>query len=343
VRVYDPSPMVTTQPRRRLRVLAVALGVLAAAVVVEIALGVTHWGVWEPRQSDYHFIKRAGEAYWVGDPRHPPEHVWDRDPYGCLPEGARMTYPLNSQGLRGPEPDPFRPKVLFVGDSFTFGEGVAYEDTFVARVERALARRGGPPPQAIDAGVPGYGTVEEAARLPELLREHAPQAVVVVYVPNDPIPLDEAIVRDDLLNTASPGGGPRLLRLIAGAWRSGDTDRAVERWYDSYYFGEHAARWEAARTALDEMRQRCASANASFAVVIFPLLHRLRERPFARIHATVAAACRETGVEVLDLTAALSVRPEKELWVHPTDHHPNARAHGLAAAAIAPLLDSLLR
>jgi hypothetical protein len=57
----------------------------------------------------------------------------------------------------------------------------------------------------------------------------------------------------------------------------------------------------------------------------------------------VTAACREAGVEVLDLTAALSVRPEKDLWVHPTDHHPNARAHGLAATAIAPLVDSLLR
>ena len=335
--------MVTTQPRRRLRVLAVLLGVLAAAVVAEIALGVTHWGVWEPRQAEYHFVKREGESYWVADPRHPPEHVWDRDPYGCLPPGARMTYPLNSHGMRGPEPDPFRPKVLFVGDSFTFGEGVAYEDTFVARVERALARRGGPPPQAIDAGMPGYGTVEEAARLPEYLRELAPQAVVVVYVPNDPIPLDEEIDREDLLVAGSAGGGPRLFRLIAGAWRGAGSDRAVERWYDSYYFGEHAKRWEAARTSLDEMRRRCASANASFAVVIFPLLHRLHERPFARIHATVRAACDEAGIQVLDVTDALAVRSEKDLWVHPTDHHPNSRAHALAAAPIVPLVDSLLR
>lgn len=335
--------MVTTQPRRRVRVLAVALGVLAAALVGEIALAVTHWGVWEPRQADYHFVKRSADAFWVADPKHPPEHVWDGDPYDCLPTGARMTYPLNSRGLRGPEPDVFRPKVLFVGDSFTFGEGVAYEDTFTALVERKLASAGGPQPQAICAGVPGYGTAEEAARLPDFLRDHAPKAVVVVYVPNDPIPLDEELDREDLLVAGSPGGGPRLFRLISGALRRGGGDRAVERWYDSYYFGERAARWEAAKTALEDMRRRSEAAGASFAVVIFPLLHRLAERPFARIHATVAAACAEGGVPVLDLTQALSVRRERDLWVHPTDHHPNARAHELAASAISPLVESLLR
>jgi GDSL-like lipase/acylhydrolase family protein len=338
--------MLPTPPRRRLRVLAVAIGVAGALAVAEIALRVTHWGVWDPRQADYHFIKRADQPYWVADPRHPPEHVWDGDPYESLPTGARMTYPLNSEGFRGPEPDPFRPKVLFVGDSFTFGEGVAYEDTFVARVEKSLASHGTPPLQAIDAGVPGYGTAQEAARLPDLLREYAPRAVVVVYVPNDPIPLDDSLAlgRGDLLVTAPGTGGPRILRLVAGAWSSIGADRVVEDWYFSYYFGARSSRWAAARASLDDMRRRCADAGASFGVVVFPILHRLAERPFARIHTAVTRACRDMDVPVLDLTDALAGSRETELWVHPTDHHPNARAHALAARAIGPFVEeSLLR
>jgi lysophospholipase L1-like esterase len=335
--------MLPTPPRRRMRVLAVVLGVAAAAGLAEIVLRVTHWGVWEPRQADYHFVKREGDAYWVADPRHPPEHVWDGDPYESLPPGARMTYPLNSGGLRGPEPDPFRPKLLFVGDSFTFGEGVAYEDTFVARAEKALLPASTPPLQAIDAGVPGYGTVEEAARLPELLRQYAPRAVVVVFVPNDPIPLDEEIDREDLLVAGPGAGGSRVLRLVAGAWRSAGSDRAVLDWYHSYYFGARAVRWADARRALDDMRRRCADAHVPFGVVVFPILHQLADRPFRRIHAAVAAECGAMGVPLVDLTDAMTGPPERELWVHPTDHHPNARAHAVAARAIVPFVESLLR
>jgi len=91
------------------------------------------------------------------------------------------------------------------------------------------------------------------------------------------------------------------------------------------------------------MRGRCAAAHASFGVVVFPILHRLSKRPFGRIHDAVTGACREMGVPVLDLTAALTGPRERDLWVHPTDHHPNARAHLLAARAIGPFAESLLR
>ena len=44
-----------------------------------------------------------------------------------------------------------------------FGEGVRTEDTFCARLEAASAAEG---LRFVNAGVPGYGTVEEEARLP---------------------------------------------------------------------------------------------------------------------------------------------------------------------------------
>ena len=48
-----------------------------------------------------------------------------------------------------------------LGDSFTFGEGVPDEETFVARLDAALRGEG---LQVLNAGVAGHGTVEEAAR-----------------------------------------------------------------------------------------------------------------------------------------------------------------------------------
>lgn len=341
--------MVDTPPRRGLRAAAVVAGLLAAAGAAELVLRATHWGVSAPRKADYHFLRREGDPFWIFDPSNPPEHEWDGDPYGRLPPGARMTYPINSKGLRGDEPDPARPKVLLVGDSFTFGEGVAVAGTFAARVERSLAGRFDPAPQVLNGGVPGYGTEAEAGRLPGWLAEFAPRAVVLVYVPNDPIPLEDAVGRrettgrDDLLARGDDAPGLFLTRLVRGVIGRGAADREVEEWYLSYYFGERSSRWDAARAAIGGMRERSAAAKAKFGVVIFPLLHRLAERPFARIHETVAAACAQMGVPVLDLTAALAREPESALWVHPADHHPDARAHELAAEAMTPFVESLLR
>ena len=41
---------------------------------------------------------------------------------------------------------------------------------------------------------------------------------------------------------------------------------------------------------------------------------------------------------MLDLQETLRSEPAEELWVHPTDHHPNERAHALAAERVAAFL-----
>jgi hypothetical protein len=212
-----------------------------------------------------------------------------------------------------------------------------------ARVERSLASKFTPPPQAIAAAVPGYGTEHEAARLPEWIRQFRPRAIVVVFVPNDPIPLDEDVEREDFMNIGANESGPYVLRLLRGTFGRESANRAVEEWYLSFYDGPRRAEWEEARAQLAGMKRDATAAGARFGVVIFPVLHRLAERPFARIHEAVTAACAEMGAPVLDLTPVLAREPDEALWVHPADHHPDARAHELAAEAMSPFVESLLR
>ena len=38
---------------------------------------------------------------------------------------------------------------------------------------------------------------------------------------------------------------------------------------------------------------------------------------------------------MIDLLPALRAQPCDQLWVYPSDHHPNERAHALAAEALA--------
>jgi hypothetical protein len=48
------------------------------------------------------------------------------------------------------------------------------------------------------------------------------------------------------------------------------------------------------------------------------------------------------GVPVLDLLPAFQGRKAKDLWVSPGDHHPNERAHAIAANEIGRFLEELL-
>ncbi|MCE9637501.1 MAG: hypothetical protein K8T90_17490 [Planctomycetes bacterium] len=339
-------------PRRPgFRVLAVALAALCALAAAEVAVRFTAAGLYAPRISEYQLGRPAGSAVWQFDPaKPPPEHIWDRDPYGRLPPGARMSYEINAAGLRGPLPPPGRDTVLVLGDSFTFGEGVPFEQTFVSRIERTLAtrERSAPAQALVNAGIPGYGTEQELARLPEWLDRFRPRAVVVVFLMNDVMPDGETPLANDRRRGADdgqddPGSGLALWRLLRSVGDRARNDRALEDWYVSFYFGENQRRWDETRPRLTAMRDLAAAKGARFGVVLFPIIHRLAENPFAAVHAEIGHACRASGIPFLDLTPALAVESDQALWVHPTDHHPDARAHELAADAMAPFVAGLLR
>lgn len=69
---------------------------------------------------------------------------------------------ITKEGYRVPEASD-NPDIIFIGDSFTFGQGLKDDDTFVMRYckQRNLS--------CMNLGVPGSGTIEEIDRLEEFL------------------------------------------------------------------------------------------------------------------------------------------------------------------------------
>ena len=104
-------------------------------------------------------------------------------------EGRTVTVHLNGLGLRSPEIGPRRPgelRVLCLGDSFVFGYGVADDEAFPEVLRGLLADRLERPVVVGNAGVPGYGTVEQALCLQRLRDEFDPDVVVsTIYLGND--------------------------------------------------------------------------------------------------------------------------------------------------------------
>ena len=113
---------------------------------------------------------------------------WEGIPhYSGSPYGTKVR--LNSMGFRSEEWGPrsaraFR--ILYIGDSLTFGYGIDYEKTFPCRTARILSEKaGGIPIETCNAGVPGYSSFQGLKVLERLCDAVRPDAVVWEFGYND--------------------------------------------------------------------------------------------------------------------------------------------------------------
>ena len=113
--------------------------------------------------------------------------------YKYLKGGFVMNVVTNSYGHRYPEYDkrklssPAFVKVLFIGDSFTFGQGLELKDTFVY-LSDSLLNQGSPrkPFTIINSGVGGWGTLQETTYAKDHFTLFNPDIIVLTFCENDP-------------------------------------------------------------------------------------------------------------------------------------------------------------
>jgi hypothetical protein len=126
------------------------------------------WGPWSD-VVDGRVVPRPG---FKGEFRHPEFN------------GSRVE--INALGLRDgldeeTSPAPGEASVLAVGDSFTFGTGVALSESFHELLEVRAAEITSKPLRVYGGGVPGYGTTFEHLRLIELLPKTKPDVVILGF------------------------------------------------------------------------------------------------------------------------------------------------------------------
>lgn len=81
--------------------------------------------------------------------------------------------------------------VLGVGDSFTYGEGVSSDSTYLSLVETALESEHGMAIRTIAAGVPGYSARQMLLRAREILEQERVDLVVLGLAPSGGDRLDD--------------------------------------------------------------------------------------------------------------------------------------------------------
>ncbi len=96
--------------------------------------------------------------------------------YASSSEGIRSAHPGVSYTHRAPSH-----RIALVGDSFTFGLEVPFEDTWGAHLERAL----GPQVQVLNFGVDGYGVDQAYLRYQRDVRPWRPDLVILGIINHD--------------------------------------------------------------------------------------------------------------------------------------------------------------
>ena len=271
--------------------------------------------------------------------------------------GHRSREPMNTAGYRDVEHNrqkaPGVHRAVFVGDSFTYGVGVLFDDTYPKRTERALSSERSEKWESVVLAVPGIDAEEEATIVENEALAYEPDVLIVGFVLNDaedPNSAERRRAADWTKADADKRNPPfwrhsAFLSFVADRLHATRENRKrIENYLALYQ--EKAPGFLGARRALNRMAKACRDHGVPFVVALFPLLANPLDDayPFATIHAKVAVAVGQaTGATFVDLLPYYRGMDWRLLVVEGArDEHPNEIAHRIAAQALLRSIESVL-
>jgi hypothetical protein len=320
--------------RRRFRpvapILAVVVSIVAVLVAVEVAfrvLNVPFGDRWTPSETalaqfdsilGWVYVPNSSRTQKFGSQRRPIVMHFDDI-------GARVPY-------SGYVSDPQKPTIILVGDSYTMGHGVNYDESLAGQLE-ALSDSAF---QVVNLGVQAYGTDQALLRLKGHFHQFNTRAVIYTFI-NDHVSRNNNYDRRLLIpNARFIGTKPRFtLRPDGGV----GLDKFPRRYEDYFYLrlwalvqrarinhGDPPA-LDLTRALIGEMRRFVKSEGAVFMTVHWRWTY---EDPLLQ----------DLDAELID--AGKDAPANWDKWRIPGDLHPTAQAYARVAGLIMKNLKPLL-
>lgn len=237
----------------------------------------------------------------------------------------------NSDGYRGPSFPLKKPagrfRIICIGDSSTFGDGVRDSETFAAVTEKLLKEKGNSRPlDVINAGIPGYTSHQTRKFLEMELLELSPDIIVVMVGANDMVPAKNNIedknrmqADDRLMKTRTRFGRLRIYQALMALvlplrFKTGSTGKKV-----------------VLRVEYDDfVKNLCAIKSISdrhgFSVILMTVPHVFDVEHLMNPHTRIAAS--QCGAHLLDLSVEMKKLQNKGLDLYREDGgHPNVLGH----------------
>jgi hypothetical protein len=259
---------------------------------------------------------------------------------------------INELGLRGPNFDETaKHRILFLGDSFTFGSGVADDQSFVALLNHAL----GPSVEVVNGGQPGFGMFQMETILKRLVFVVRPELVVVVVweylLLRQPLPDKE---REQLLKRSAEIKalksvsllGTHIYRLFEraalqyGAKNWTVTLGAFER-LDGPIAEQYLTALDADSERLKRMDDLVRSAGAKMLIVFWPregYIDPKTRNISPQLSSRLDRLSTQKGINYFSLEGVFDPYTS-ELLVIPHDGHPTAFCHCLVAQRLLSVLN----
>ena len=257
---------------------------------------------------------------------------------------------MNAAGYRGPErpteraPGSFRVAVL--GDSFTFGWGVAAEDAWPALLEARLAAHApGARVEVLNFGVPGYNTWLQLLHWRRVVSRYQPDAVLLGYYSNDAA-IDRRVPN---VHRLCPLPAPRSARMFAAAQERSALVRGIHDlawfvrqgspvppWGSDMVLREDHYGFACSMHWLAELDADVRATGAGFSVVQLPHMEGLGQEPDEEIAAQerLVAALRSRGIATSHLYPRMAGADGRA--VNNADAHPNVLGNQLILEALWP-------
>lgn len=266
-----------------------------------------------------------------------------------------QTLHINSLGYRGREFERAKPtgefRIVFAGDSFTWGHNVADGETTPAQLETALASSCGRV-TVVNAGLSGTSITGQDSLVLRAL-ELAPDLVVLMYHENDiddlmyspvwqqlsenrrrksqfPLSLIYPVVRTSALWN--------LALDVRRKLTSPHVPQSAETRLDAAAVTEEVVAARAAYSAqLASLARQLGERGLPFLFVTFPHPASVRDGAGARDYEWMVAEAARLAIPTVDLLPVLRASrlgPEGAYLI-PDDYHPSAAGHALAARTIA--------
>jgi lysophospholipase L1-like esterase len=289
------------------------------------------------------------------------------------PEGVRADGPI------GPKPAG-ETRIVILGDSLVLSVQVDMADWFGTHLERALNAEAPPgrTVRVINAGVQGYGPVDEWLFYKHVVEPLEPDLVLVmVFVGNDAV---EAHDKADWIeadgppqSSATEQAATAMRRIVRASmvlqnvrlrWdmlKASLEGPGTERPLTSYLANPPQDVTEGlavTRRAVGLIADRAAARGAGAALVLMPARFQTDDADYGRLRDIVAAAggtlvrdaaterfaqtLSPMGLPILDLLPSLRAEPDRSELFFQRNVHLTTRGHRVVGGALAPFVESLL-
>lgn len=239
-------------------------------------------------------------------------------------------YSINNLGLRNTypvvhtKPDESE-RIIFVGDSLTFGFGVLEEDTFIDKLEKNF-RQDGKKIEVLNAAEPGANLTAYRDIIRNNVLKLNPDIIVIGINLNDIIDFPTSLIIEKISRkfTWKIRDYSKLVDFICYAIEKNiSADENIISMLNSYT----PKRLEDFRGFIQEMRDLAKNHNSRLYVMVHPIFYDFDNYDFTKIHEDIDQILKTEKIPFHDFLVDFKDDDAEDLWITKNDQHPNEVAH----------------